>query len=531
MAGGGGFCWRVIAVTAATLLLVCAASASAATRVLSAQYRGKYSLKQDVTDAAGDYSHLEQTFTWTERVSTEFNGLVAGRSTKTLKVDGLFTQDAQQGATQAPVPPPSHVRCVVTELNTAEPYLVGLHVEPRGPGRVGVGAALPGTVGTQLTISKSPDCLPSGLWLLSNPSSATFTHEFPNDAQTKMFNDAFGAFSNSLRAEGGIKRYDTEQSAVVKGGTASNPSTETITRSMHSVISTGPGSLPPLGTGNGAAADGPAPPPKPTPAEKQAARADLRPAVDAAAGPCYQEGESLGLLGAGVLVIGSGPIIGGGLAIAGALTAPIVAPLCTSAIERIVADYRIYKDPPLPGIHLAARPAAVRAPALPSCARYRGAAGRFCAGLRADNARLVKAARHTTAVAKALETTVGRATAAKAAGDRSAIALQAATAKLLTSQFRGALRAQTSAGRRVAARLRGANLKWQLTAGQSAKGIQAVLTRLAPQAIGTAELSPVAASALQPGPVDLLARLAAPALAHHGGGAPQDGATPAPPAP
>ena len=510
MPGVGGAFWRVVAAASALLVLVCAASASAATRTLSAQYRGTYSLKQDVTDAAGDYSHLKQTFTWNERVVTEFNGLVAGRSTKTLHVDGLLTQDAQQGAKQKPVPPVSHVRCAVTELNTGVPFLNGLFVQPAAHGlaTVGVGAALPGTVGTQLTITKSPDCLPSGLWLLSNPSSSSFTHQFPNDAQTAMFNDAFGAFADGLPVEGGVKRYDTEQSAVVKGGTASNPSTETISRSMHSVISTGSGPPPPLGTGNGAAANGPAAPPKPTPEEKQAARADLRPAIDAAAGPCYQEGETLGLLGAGVLVIGSGPIIGGGLAIAGALTAPIVAPLCTAAIERIVADYRIYKDPPLPGIHLAARPAAVRAPALPSCSRYRGLRLRFCSGLRADNARLVKAARHTTAVAKALETTVGRATAAKAAGDRSAIALQAATAKLLTSQFRAALRAQTSAGKRVATRLQGAGLKMQLTAEQSAKGIQAVLTRLAPKAIGTAELTPVAASALQPGAVDLLARLA-----------------------
>ena len=189
--------------------------------------------------------------------------------------------------------------------------------------------------------------------------------------------------------------------------------------------------------------------------------------------------------------------------VTGGLTGPVAALLCTPEIERVVADYRIYKDPPLPGIHLAARPVAVRAPTLPSCTRYRGRLRRFCAGLRADYAQLVKAARHTAAVATALETTIGRVTAAQAAGDRSAIALQTATTKRLSAQFRQALRAQATAGRRVAALLRAANVRMRLSAKQSAAAIQVILARLAPHAITTPDLVPVAAGALRPGLDDL----------------------------
>ncbi len=144
---------------------------------------------------------------------------------------------------------------------------------------------------------------------------------------------------------------------------------------------------------------------------------------------------------------------------------------------------------------------------LPSCTRYRGRLLRFCSALRADDALLVLAARHTAAVAKARETTVGRATGALAAGDRSAMALQAATAKRLSAQFRRALHDQATVGGRIATRLRAASLRLRLTTGQSATAIQILLARLAPDAITATELAPVAASALSPGPVDLLKRL------------------------
>jgi hypothetical protein len=46
----------------------------------------------------------------------------------------------------------------------------------------------------------------------------------------------------------------------------------------------------------------------------------------------------------------------------------------------------------------------------------------------------------------------------------------------------------------------------RLTAKQSATAIQILLARLAPNAITSTDLAPVAARALRPGPVDLLNR-------------------------
>jgi hypothetical protein len=72
---------------------------------------------------------------------------------------------------------------------------------------------------------------------------------------------------------------------------------------------------------------------------------------------------------------------------------------------------------------------------------------------------------------------------------------------------RRAHRAQASAGRRVATRLRAAHVLMRLSAKLSAKAIQDVLARLKPDAITPTNLAPVAAKALRPGPVDLLKRL------------------------
>jgi hypothetical protein len=160
------------------------------------------------------------------------------------------------------------------------------------------------------------------------------------------------------------------------------------------------------------------------------------------------------------------------------------------------------------GIHDAARPAAVHAASLPSCRRYHGRLRTFCSGLRGDDSRFVVAVRHTTAVARALETTIGRATAARAAGDSAALALQEKTAKRLSVEFRSALRAQRSAGAKVAERLRAAHLRYRLSAQQHADAVRAVLARLAPSSITAAELKPVAGGAFTPGRVDLLALLA-----------------------
>src|ERR1035441_11105814 len=63
--------WRTIAVLAATVLLAFAASATATTRTYTAQHSGSYSLKSESSDGLGDFSKLNQTFTWRLSRSSE----------------------------------------------------------------------------------------------------------------------------------------------------------------------------------------------------------------------------------------------------------------------------------------------------------------------------------------------------------------------------------------------------------------------------------------------------------------------------
>jgi hypothetical protein len=489
--------WVALPAVVALLSLI-AASAAAKTRTYTAQYRGEYRLQMDTADAHGDSQHLLQTFSWTERVLTEVPDGGVPTSRVTLQAQGTLIQTGQ-----GPNSPAVTYQCTATGINPPKDNTV-IVITPHGRGRVGARGDIPSHPGGTINVTNDPNCISGSEWLLSYNGSELYSARYwnPNDPQSRMFLGALSAFDDDLPATGGEKRYNADQTATIKPQNASDTTTGTISRSVHAVLSTGPGS-PPLGGGSASG-----PPAGPTKAAKDAARMDLRPALDDAAGPCFQEGLTLGLLGAGVLVSGAGPIIGGGLVVAGGLTAPIAAPLCTAAIERVVADYRTYKDPPVAGIHEAARPAAVHAPSLPSCRKYHGRLRTFCSGLRGDNARFVVAARHTTAVAKALETTIGRATAARAAGDSAAIALQEKTAKRLSADFRLALRAQRSAGAKVAERLRAAHSRYRLSAKQNAAAVRAVLARLAPSGITAAELHPVARAAFNPGSVDLLARLA-----------------------
>jgi hypothetical protein len=489
--------WVALSVAVAVLSLL-AASAGARTRAYTAQYRGEYRLQMDTADAHGDSQHLLQTFSWTERVVTEVPDGGVPTSRVTLHAQGTLIQTGQ-----GPSSPAVTFRCSATGINPPKDRMV-IVITPDGGGRVGVRGDIPSHPGGTITVTSDPNCVSGSEWLLSYNGSELYSARYwnPNDLQSRMFLGALSAFDDDLPTTGGEKRYNADQTATIKPQNASDTTTGTISRSVHAVLSTGPGS-PPLG---GGPASGP--PAPPTAAAQTAARMDLRSALDDAAGPCFEEGLPLGLLGAGVLVSGAGPIIGGGLVVAGGLTAPIAAPLCTAAIERVVADYRTFKDPPVAGIHEAARPAAVHAVSLPSCRRYHGRLRTFCSGLRGDDARFVVAVRHTTAVARALETTVGRATAARTAGDSAALALQEKTAQRLSVEFRSAVRAQRSAGAKVAERLRAAHLRYRLSAKQHAAAVRAVLARLAPSAITAAELRPVAGGAFSPGGVDLLALLA-----------------------
>ncbi|HEY1507653.1 MAG TPA: hypothetical protein VGF93_01530, partial [Solirubrobacteraceae bacterium] len=348
--------------TAVAVLSLIAASAAAKTSTYTAQYRGEYRLQMDTADAHGDSQHLLQTFSWTERVLTEVPDGGVPTSRVTLHAQGTLIQSGQ-----GPDSPLVTIQCNATGINPPKNNTV-IVITPHGRGRVGARGDIPSNPGGTINVTNDPNCISGSEWLLSYNGSELYSARYwnPNDPQSKMFLGALSAFDDDLPATGGEKRYNADQTATIKPQNASDTTTGTISRSVHAVLSTGPGS-PPLGGGSASG-----PPAGPTKAAKNNARMDLRSALEDAAGPCFEEGLPLGLLGAGVLVSGAGPIIGGGLVVAGGLTAPIAVPLCTAAIQRVVADYRTYKDPPVAGIHEAARPAAVHAPSLPSCQKYHG---------------------------------------------------------------------------------------------------------------------------------------------------------------
>lgn len=240
--------------------------------------------------------------------------------------------------------------------------------------------------------------------------------------------------------------------------------------------------------------------------DKRAARLDLDPALENAKFYCTPYALGLGGFGTGVLLLGSG--VGGSLAIAGSITASAAAPFCFATLKRVGADLKRYKDPPDGRIHEVAVPAAAKAPALASCPRrLRGKRKSFCEKLRTSESKWVQGADQAAAIDEALVTTTNRASAALAAGDRSAIALQGEAGKRLEGQEAGALAAKNAAGREVATILRGAGIRFRLSAKQSRATIAAVQRALAKQGVSASELASLGSPSLKPGAADLLAGL------------------------
>ncbi len=225
------------------------------------------------------------------------------------------------------------------------------------------------------------------------------------------------------------------------------------------------------------------------PTAKRLARADLPAAIDSARQYCLPFAGAAGLAGAGILTIGTGS--GATFAIAGTLTTEALAPFCSATITRLVKDYRTYRDPPHPDIHRVAVPRVTRVRALSACPGGRGAAGRLCRRLRTAGAALDTAAAAVAADASATEATVGRESAAIAARDTQAIALQDRHLALLAARRRSDGRVLSAAGRALASALRGAGVGLHLTRAQSASAVAKLQRRLRSQGIAPADLASV----------------------------------------
>ncbi|MHB8532531.1 MAG: hypothetical protein ACYDC2_07405 [Solirubrobacteraceae bacterium] len=175
---------------------------------------------------------------------------------------------------------------------------------------------------------------------------------------------------------------------------------------------------------------------------------------------------------------------------------------------RVINDYRIIKDPPAPNYRALARPAVLKAPALPSCRRFHGAKARYCTSLRAAEAALLAQSAQAAATDEALYATINRDSGAINAHDYVVAEQQASHFEALHASFAAILGAQAKAGAKVAALLRKARASGIATKAQSAKEIKAVERRLSAAGIATAAIKGLAGSALTPRKTNLLDVLA-----------------------
>ncbi len=254
--------------------------------------------------------------------------------------------------------------------------------------------------------------------------------------------------------------------------------------------------------------ENPLPPADESAKVKAAAREDLPTAFTNAKTFCVPYAAGLGTFGAGVLVVGLGPIAGGALAAAGATLATVAQPFCRATLTRLRTDLLRVYDPPDLRIHTLAQPAAVPEARLAACTQYPAAGAALCGRLRPEVGKLLAAAGEAASVSVALTTTLNRLVAAEKSHDTKALAAQSEHAAQLLRELQQAERAQTSAGAAVAATLRSAHLAMRLTVAQSAQAVSAVLGYLARNGLPKERVTgAVAAKELAPAPADVLAIL------------------------
>jgi hypothetical protein len=249
---------------------------------------------------------------------------------------------------------------------------------------------------------------------------------------------------------------------------------------------------------------------KPTCPDKKLAQEDLKGLLANLANQC-----AIAALGSGLLVTGlAAPESGVAvvLAAAGPTGAEVFAlsgPACAILIKRAYDDAKIIEDPPIGALDTLAWPgrAAAEATRLPSCAAYTGAIAGFCASLRDDADRYLRALGGGQAIAGALVLTVDRVTGAAKAHNRSALRRQSAHASLLRKRLRSATAAQRAAGRAIAALIGSQGLTMKLTAAQQQGGVTRALSGLRRRGISSSRLAHLTGTGVVAAASDLLADL------------------------
>ncbi len=375
--------------------------------------------------------------------------------------------------------------------NTAQDCSFGIAPRPRAPspilptwtgGAVGIVALMPIT-GTY-AMSTSPTS-PSPSCAIPKTGGAGVGTIPPS-----VMREYTAAEDPGITAELGrppvTRRFDADGKSADGKDTASIHATMTVSNSAR---------RPP--------AAGTSPPPV-TPARKRAKIAALEALRDTLQRALYPCGVGAGV---GTALLAAGPV---GLAVGGTMTA-LGTPLCLAYLKTIKDEADTVADPPVPSYRVAARIQPVRAAAvkLPACTRSRGAGspGAVCRRLQPAVQKLLRATRGTGAAAAAIDTTIGRETAALAAHDRTATALQDRTLATLGRSFSARRRAETTAARTVARILRSAGLDVRLDAAAGAAALSTLQRRLVAAGLPAAKLRTALGGAPQVTATDLLTAL------------------------
>ncbi len=419
-------------------------------------------------------------FTWDAR--EVFHLTTPGKVTS----EGLrLTITGKQSSTYAP--PNTNQNCsfsIVPRSPLAKGQLSPLHVFWRGTGPIGGSAIMPTTGSYAMSTgatSTSPACE------IPMTGSAGVNDVLP-DAVAKIFGDAeVAGVTGELGRPAVTQRFDADGQTADRRNTASLHATLTMSNSARKPPDTG-------GT----------PPRSFTPARKQAKLNALDALKDTMQRALYPCGVGAGI---GTALVAAGPV---GLAVGGTMSA-FGTPLCLAYLKAIKDEADTVADPPKPRYRTAAKiqPVRARAVKLPACPASEGAGspGAVCRELQPAAQRLLRATRETESAATALDTTISRETAALAAKDTSATALQERTLTMLGRSFAARRRAEATAARRVAQILRGAGLNVTFDPAAAATALSTLQKRLVAAGLPGAKLTTALGAPPQVIAFDLLTAL------------------------
>ncbi len=417
-------------------------------------------------------------FAWDEHET--FHLLTPDRSVS----DGGPHVDISGGARSIYAPPNTNQDCsfsVAPRPGAPSP----LHAGWTGSGPVGASATMP-IVGTYVMSTAVQSSLPScGVPLTGGVGIA-------GDIAPSVLAVYGEAEIATVQAQLGgptvSRRYDAE-------GTSRDGTT---TASLHATITLSNSARRPSSSGARA------PPKTLTPARRQAKLAALDALRDTLLRALYPCGVGSGV---GTALIAAGPV---GIAVGGTMTA-LGTPLCLAYLKTIRGEADTVADPPVARYRTAARIQPVRGGALklPACPAAPGAGspGAVCRRLAPAARRLLATTRATGATATALDVTIGRETAALAAQDGRAIALQDRTLASLGHSFAVRRRAERAAAHDVAGILRSAGLDVTLDAPAAADALRRLQARLVAAGLPAAKLRTALGGPPQATASDLLSAL------------------------